>query len=113
MAKRTGILEIKIFVLALLVHRQSGGNLTELLDKLADIIRERFKIQGKIRALTAEGRLQAAILLALPPAMYGILLVISRKYALELLTHPNLILGALVAMAVGAAWIRRIVNFDF
>ena len=113
LAKRTGLLEIKIFVLALLVHRQSGGNLAELLDKLSEIVRERFKILGKIRALTAEGRLQAAILLALPPFMYVVLLIISRKYALELLHHPNLIIGSIVFMILGALWIRKIVNFDF
>jgi len=113
LAKRTGLLEIKIFVLALIIHRQSGGNLTELLDKLASIIRERYKMRGKIKALTAEGRLQAAILLGLPPAMYVLLLVISRPYALELLNHPKLIFGCLVSMTFGALWIRKIVNFDF
>ncbi len=113
LAKRTGLLEIKIFVLALIIHRQSGGNLTELLDKLANIIRERYKMRGKVKALTAEGRLQAAILLGLPPAMYCLLLLISRPYALELLNHPKLIFGCLVSMTFGALWIRKIVNFDF
>src|SRR5207245_8851808 len=70
LAQRTGLLEIKIFVLALLVQQQSGGNLAEMLDKLAGIIRERFKLRGKIRALTAEGRLQAGVLLALPPLLF-------------------------------------------
>ena len=113
LAKRTGLLEIKIFVLALIIHRQSGGNLTELLDKLAGIIRERYKMRGKVKALTAEGRLQAAILLGLPPAMYCLLLIISRPYALELLNHPKLIAGCLASMTFGALWIRKIVNFDF
>ena len=113
LAKRTGLLEVKIFVLALIIHRQSGGNLTQLLDKIAELIRERYKIRGKIKALTAEGRLQAMILMGLPPLMYCILLLISRKYALELLEHPNLILGALISMAIGGIWIRKIVNFDF
>lgn len=113
LAKRTGLLEIKIFVLALIIHRQSGGNLTELLDKLASIIRERYKMRGKVKALTAEGRLQAAILLGLPPAMYCLLLLISNEYALELLKHTNLIFGCLVSMTFGALWIRKIVNFDF
>ena len=113
LAKRTGLLEIKIFVLALIIHRQSGGNLTELLDKLAKIIRERYKMRGKVKALTAEGRLQAAILLGLPPAMYCLLLLISNEYALELLKHTDLIFGCLVSMTFGALWIRKIVNFDF
>ena len=66
LARRTGLLEIKIFVLALLVQQQTGGNLAELLDKLADVVRERFRIRGKIKALTAEGRMQALVLLVLP-----------------------------------------------
>ena len=113
LAKRTGLLEIRIFVLGLLVHRRSGGNLTELLDNLATIIRERFKIRGKIKALTAEGRFQAAALLVLPPAAFLILLFVNRPYAAKLLDHPYLILTSLLSMAFGAFWIRKIVNFDF
>ncbi len=113
LARRTRILEIQIFVLALMVHRQTGGNLTELLDRLANLIRNRYRMRGKIRSLTAEGRMQALILLGLPVFMYILLLIISREYALELLNHSGLIAGALVMMGVGAFWIRRIINFDF
>ena len=81
LARRTGLLEIKIFVLALLVQQQTGGNLAELLDKLSDVIRERYQIRGKIKALTAEGRMQAIVLLALPPALFLIMLVMNRDYA--------------------------------
>ena len=113
LAQRTGILEIKIFVLAVLVHRQSGGNLAELFDKLSYIVRERFRIRGEIQSLTAEGRMQALILLILPLAIWAALFVINRAYALKLLEHPSLIIGMLIAMGVGAFWIRKIVNFDF
>lgn len=113
LAQRTGILEIKIFVLAVLVHRQSGGNLAELFDKLSHIVRERFRIRGEIRALTAEGRMQALILLILPLAVWCLLFLINRPYALKLVDHPSLIIAMLVTMSAGAWWIRRIVNFDF
>jgi tight adherence protein B len=113
LARRTRILEIQIFVLALIIHRQSGGNLTELLDRLATLIRQRYRMRGKIRTLTAEGRIQALILLGLPVFMYVLLLFISREYALELLQHSGLIAGALLMMGIGAVWIRRIINFDF
>ena len=113
LAKRTGLLEIRIFVLALLVHRQSGGNLTQLLDKLSSIIRERYKMRGKIRALTAEGRLQALILLGLPFFMFLLLFAVNRPYALQLFDHPNMLAGMFASMIVGALWIRRVVNFDF
>jgi tight adherence protein B len=113
LARRTGLVEIKIFVLALVVQQQTGGNLAELLDKLATVIRERFRIRGKIRSLTAEGRLQAAILLILPPAMLVLILVINRRYGQILLDHPSLLVGMFVFELLGALWIRKIVNFDF
>ncbi len=113
LAQRTGVLEIKIFVLALLIQTQTGGNLAEMLDNLAGVIRERFKIKGKIQALTAEGRLQAVVLLALPPLLYLVILVINRSYGEVLLAHPGLLVGMLVFEALGALWIRKIVNFDY
>lgn len=113
LARRTGLLEIKIFVLAVLVHRQTGGNLTELLDKLSVIVRDRYRIRAKIKGLTAEGRLQGLILLALPVGVYGILLVLNRPYAIKLFDHPWLPIITLTMMSIGAVWIRKIVNFDF
>jgi tight adherence protein B len=113
LARRTGLLEIKIFVLAVLIQQQSGGNLAELLDKLSTMIRERFRIAGKIRALTAEGRAQAAVLLALPPAMFLIILTMNRDYGGVLLDHPWLLFGVFISELIGALWIRKIVNFDF
>lgn len=113
LAKRTGLLEIKIFVLVLLVQQQTGGNLAEVLDNLATVIRERSRIRSKIRALTAEGRLQAIILLALPPLMFLLILFLNRDYGQILLRHPGLLIGMLVSETFGALWIRKIVNFDF
>lgn len=113
LARRTGLLEIKIFVLALLVHRQSGGNLTELLDKLGTIVRDRYRLRAKVKGLTAEGRLQGIILLFLPVVVYAMMFFFNRNYAVKLLAHPMLMIGTLTAMTIGAVWIRRIVNFEF
>jgi tight adherence protein B len=113
LARRTGLLEIKIFVVGLLVHRQAGGNLTQLLDNLSTIIRERFKLRGKVKALTGEGRMQAMMLMALPPIMFVLLLVVNRTYAMKHFEHPELLVATLISMAIGAFFIRRIVNFDF
>jgi tight adherence protein B len=113
LARRTGLLEIKVFVLAMLIQTQTGGNLAEMLDKLAGIIRERFKIQGKISALTAEGRLQAIILLALPPALFLVIFALNRSYAILLFDHPGLLVGMVVMELLGALWIRSIINFDY
>jgi tight adherence protein B len=113
LARRTGLLEIRIFVLALVVQQQTGGNLAELLDRLATVIRSRFRLRGKVRALTAEGRFQALVLLGMPFALFGILMVVNRNYAQVLLQHPGLLGGMVVFEVLGALWIRKIVNFDF
>jgi tight adherence protein B len=113
LARRTGLLDLKIFVLALLVQQQTGGNLAELLDKLSHIIRERAKLRGKIRALTAEGRVQAMVLLGLPPAIFLLMMAMNRTYAVVLLENPSLIWITLISESIGALWIRKIVNFDF
>jgi len=113
LARRTGLIEIKIFVLAMLVHRQTGGNLAELLDKLATIVRSRYRLRGKIKGLTAEGRMQGLILLGLPVMVFGAMMVVNRPYALKLLNLPILLIVCLTMMTLGALWIRKIVNFDF
>lgn len=113
LARRTGLLEIKIFVLALLIQQQTGGNLAEILDKLAGVVRERFRVQGKVRALTAEGRMQAVVLLVLPFALMGIMMAMSKKYAETVFRYPELVVTMVIIEAIGAVWIRKVVNFDF
>jgi tight adherence protein B len=113
LARRTGLLEIKIFVLALLVQQQTGGNLAEMLEKLATVIRDRYRLRGKISALTAEGRMQALVLLAMPPVMAGLLFLMNPAYIGVLFARPWILVGVAVSEALGALWIRKIVNFDF
>jgi tight adherence protein B len=113
LARRTGVLEIKIFVMAMLIQRQTGGNLSEVLERLATLVRERVRLRNQIRTLTAEGRLQAVVLLVLPPIMFLVMRFINRPYADVLLEHPGLLAGMGVSMGVGALWIRKIIQFDF
>lgn len=113
LSRRTGLLELKIFVTALLVQQQTGGNLAEMLDKLAGIIRERYKLRGKIKALTAEGRFQGIVLLALPPAVFLMMMGLNRQYAGILLENTWLLWTMVISETFGALWIRKIVNFDF
>ena len=113
LSQRTGLLEVKIFALAIMIHRQTGGNLTELLEKLSTVIRERYRIKGQIKSLTAEGRLQGIILLALPPGMLVAMLFLNRPYVMVLFQQPVLLAMMLTSMALGALWMRRIINFDF
>ncbi len=113
LARRTGLLEVKIFILAMLVQRQTGGNLSDLLEKLSEVVRERFRLAGKIRALTAEGRAQAMVLQVMPPIVFGLMMMLNRKYAEVLFQHPNYLIGLGVSMGLGALWIRKIVNFQY
>ena len=113
LARRSGVIELRIFVLAVLVQQQTGGNLAEILIKLADVVRERYQIRGTISTLTAEGRMQGWILAAMPPLMLVLLLVLNPKYAMTLFDHPGVLMGTFGFEAIGALWIRKIVNFDF
>jgi tight adherence protein B len=113
LAKRTGLVEMNIFVVAVLVQRQVGGNLSEILEKLALVVRQRYKTRGTIKTLTAEGRMQAGVLMALPPLLLVAMLVVNYDYAIVLIEKPFLIGGMAFFMALGGLWIRKIVNFDF
>lgn len=112
LAQRTGIMELQLFVVALLVQERSGGDLVGLLDNLAAMIRKRLKLQNRIRALTGEGRMQALVLIVLPIAALAAMLVLSPEYAQSLLDRPWLLGVAAGAQTLGALWIRRIVNFE-
>jgi len=113
LARRTGVLEIKIFVMAMMIQRQAGGNLSEVLERLATLVRERVRLRNHIRTLTAEGRLQAFVLLVLPPIMFLVMRFVNRPYADVLLEHPGLLMAMAVSMGLGALWIRKIIQFDF
>ena len=113
LTRRTGIIELKIFVLAVLVQQQTGGNLAELLNKLASVVRERYTIRGAIQTLTAEGRMQGWILAGLPPLMLVLLLVLNPNYAMIHFDHPNILLMTFGVEMLGVLWIRKIVNFEY
>lgn len=113
LAKRTGLVELNIFVVAVLVQRQVGGNLAEILEKISLVVRQRYKTRGLIQTLTAEGRMQAGVLMALPPLLLATMLFANYDYAIVLFQKPILIGGMLVCMVIGGLWIRKIVNFDF
>ncbi len=113
LARRTGLLELRIFVVAVLVQRQVGGNLSEILQGLAHVVRERFRTQALIQTLTAEGRLQAVILMALAPFLLLMMVFMNRDYMQSLLDTPMLLVAMAVLQGIGWLWIRKIVNFDF
>lgn len=113
MARRIDSLDIKFFVTAVVVQRETGGNLAEIMDNIAHIIRERFRILGDVRSLTAHGRFSGVILSVLPIAMGFLIALIAPDYMLGFIRDPVgqvLLLAALFLQLVGFIWIRRVVN---
>ena len=113
LADRIPNLDLKFFSTAIILQRQTGGDLAEILDKIGYIIRERFKIWGQVQALTGEGRLSGAVLLALPPLLFVAVYRLNREYIMQLFNDPmgqQMLAGAVVMQVLGALAIRKIVN---
>ncbi len=113
MTVRVPNLDLRFFVTAVTLQRQTGGDLAEILDKIGSLIRERFKIWGQIQALTGEGRLSGIILLALPPALFLVVYRLNPDYCMVLFTDPmghQMLIGAVLMQIFGALVIRKIVN---
>ncbi|MCP3023401.1 type II secretion system F family protein [Cupriavidus basilensis] len=110
---RVPIEDLRYLVIAVLIQRESGGNLAEILDNVGTIIRKRLQLLDKVRVLSAEGRLGAWILTLLPPAVCGLLYVINPGLTATLWTDPNGIrlLWASAAMTMfGVIWMRQIIR---
>lgn len=106
-------LDLKFFATAVILQRQTGGDLAEILDKIGYIIRERFKIWGQVQALTGEGRLSGIVLLALPPVLFAAVYRLNHDYVMVLFTDPmgnQMLAGAVVLQIIGALVIRKIIN---
>lgn len=115
LAKRVECPEIKYFVVGVILQRETGGNLAELMGILAFLIREKFKFQGKVRTLSAEGRLSAFILIALPFGIAGWMRFSNPKYLDPLLTDPIgkiMIIGAAIMMVFGIIVMKKIVAIE-
>jgi tight adherence protein B len=105
--------DLRVLVTAILVQRDTGGNLAEILDRTVFVIRERLRIQGEIQVQTAQGRLTGWILSALPVVMLVLLNLLNPGYSSVMLSDPfgrKLIYASVGMMAVGTLIIRRIVN---
>lgn len=108
-------LDLKFFCTAVILQRQTGGDLAEILDKIGHLIRERFKIWGQVQALTGEGRLSGIVLLALPPVLFVTVYYLNRDYVMMLFEDPmgrKMLLAAIVMQVLGALVIRKIVNIQ-
>jgi len=115
LADRVPSFDVRFLVTALIVQKDSGGNLAEILDQLSRVIRERFRIRRDVRSKTAMGRLTAGILILLPFAMLALMMSINREYESVLFSDPKgpMILELAVLMQViGALILWRVVHIE-
>jgi tight adherence protein B len=113
MTERIPNLDLKFFVTAVVLQRQTGGDLAEILDKIGELIRDRFRIWGQVQALTGEGRLSGVVLLALPFVLFIAVYQLNPDYVKVLFTDPmgkKMLAVAALMQIFGALVIRKIVN---
>jgi tight adherence protein B len=115
LAKRVPLLDVHFFVSAVLLQKRTGGNLAEILDKLAYVIRERFKLRGKIRAISAHGRMTGTALTMIPVVVGAMLFVVNPDYVRFFFTDTTgqlMMGGAILLQVIGYAVIRKIVSIE-
>jgi tight adherence protein B len=115
LTNRIPLVDVKFFVTAVMLQRETGGNLAEILDNLSYMIRERFKIHRQVRVHTAQGRLTMVLLMALPPTIVVIMLMINRGFIEPLFSDPLghiLIVAGITLQTLGYFVIRRIIRIQ-
>jgi len=115
MGDRVQIVDVRILVTAILIQREVGGNLAEVLDNLASVIRARFTIRRQLRVYTAQGRFSGYVLAVLPIAVGTAIYSLNPPYIRLLFTDPIgklMVVMALVFQIVGFLWIRKIINIE-
>ncbi|NOH73248.1 type II secretion system F family protein [Vibrio pectenicida] len=115
MAERTPTVSMLAFSSAVILQKETGGNLSENLEKVSQVLRSRFKLQRKIKTLSAESRLSAWILVLSPFILFVFLSFINPAYVEPLYTYPRgmtLVSGGVFSLFIGSMWIRNIINFE-
>lgn len=115
LGRRVPLLDARFFVTAVLTQRESGGNLAEVLDNLAELMRERFKVKRQVRAATAHGRITGWVLALLAPALAAVMLVVAPAHISLLATDPmgrRMVLLGILLQIIGVFAIRRIVDIE-
>jgi tight adherence protein B len=113
LTERVPNVDLRFFATAVILQRQTGGDLAEILDKIGYLIRERFKIWGQVQALTGEGRLSGIVLLALPPVLFIVMYRLNPEYVMTLFTDElgrKMLAGAIVMQLLGALVIKKIIT---
>jgi tight adherence protein B len=115
MSERVPLMDVRFFVTAVLIQRETGGNLSEILDNLSHVVRERFKILRQVRVYTAHGRLTGWVLMALPASLAVALSFINPDH-IDLLFKEQMgrmmILAAIVMQTVGYVWIQKVIKIE-
>ena len=115
LGQRMPSMDVQFFVSAVLMQKRTGGNLAELLDRLASLIRERFKLRARIRAISAQGLMSGRVVAAIPLAVGGLMLAVNPPYARFFVDDPvghELLAGALGLQLFGYLIIRKIVTIE-
>ncbi|MNT58945.1 Bacterial type II secretion system protein F domain protein [compost metagenome] len=113
---RIGTIDVDLMVQAMVIQRETGGNLSEILGNIHDTIRDRIRISGEVQALTAQGRLSGWVLSALPVGIGALFFLISPGYITGLFTDPRgqmLVAGAVVSEVLGVMLIMKIVDVRY
>jgi tight adherence protein B len=116
LGERVPLLDARFFVTAVLTQREAGGNLAEVLDNLASVIRERFKVKRQVRVLTAHARITGWVLALLPPSLGVALTLLAPQHMSLLWTDPTgirMVVVALVLQVVGTLIIRKMVDVEY
>ena len=115
LSERVPLMDVRFFVTAVQIQRETGGNLAEILDNLAHVVRERFKILRQVRTHTAHGRFTGYVLLALPAALAVALSFISPEHIRTLFTTrmgQTMVMGAIVMQTIGFFWIKKVIKIE-
>jgi len=115
LTERMPLVDVKFFVTAVMLQRETGGNLAEILDNLSYVIRERFKIQRQVRVYTAQGRLTMALLMGMPPIIVAVMLVLNPSFIRPLFSDPighTLLVAGITLQTVGYFVIRKIIKIQ-
>ena len=113
LTERVPLVDVRFFASAVMMQRQTGGNLSEILTRLAYVIRERFRVKGQVKAASAHGRMTAGILMAMPVVTMLALMAIAPGYLQSMADDPDgryLIGGCVVAQVIGNLCIRKIIR---
>jgi tight adherence protein B len=115
LAERVPLLDVRFFVTAVLIQRDTGGNLSEILDNLAHVVRERFKVLRQVRVHTAHGRFTGFVLLGLPPVLAVLLSMLNPEHMEPLFREPmgqSMLIVGIVMQAIGFVWIRKVIKIE-